>query len=81
MSANEHAPNAITGEFLVCLADEVPWRDVRHTVDTLVATHGGTVMTILETLPGFGVRATGEQALAYAADPAVGAVEESRRTR
>lgn len=79
MAADEPIPNAIPGKFLVCLAGEVPGCEVRYRADALVARHGGTVMTILETLPGFGVRATDEQALAYATDPTVGAVEQSRR--
>jgi hypothetical protein len=76
---NADGPDAIPGEFLVSLRGEVPWREVRALSEALVARYGGTILVILEILPGFGLAATDEQARRIADDPAVGVVEQNRK--
>lgn len=72
-------PDAIPGEFVVSLRGEVSWREVTARAEALVATYGGTILGILEILPGFGLAATDEQARRIADDPAVGVVTRNRK--
>jgi hypothetical protein len=76
---NAGSPHAIPGEFLVALNGDVPWHDVRALAEGLVAKHGGTILAVLEVLPGFGLKATDEQARRFAADPAVDVVEQNQQ--
>jgi hypothetical protein len=76
---NADSPHAIPGEFLVALRGDVPWSEVRAVSEAVVARHGGAILTVLESLPGFGLAATDEQARTFAADPAVDVVEQNLR--
>ena len=76
---NADGSDAIPGEFLVFLRGEVPWREVKARAEALVATYGGTILGILEILPGFGLAATDERARRIADDPAVGVVTRNRK--
>jgi fibronectin type 3 domain-containing protein len=76
---NADTPNAVPGEFLVALKGEVPWSEAEARSRRLVEKYGAELLTVLQILPGFGMRATDEQARRMAADPAVDVVEQNQR--
>jgi hypothetical protein len=78
---NADGPDAIPGEFLVGLKGEVPWSETEVRARKLVEKHGGELLKVLQILPGFGMKATKEQALRMAADPTVEVVGQNQRVK
>jgi DNA-binding SARP family transcriptional activator len=78
---NADDPNAVAGEFIVVLRGPLRYSRVRAHVEALVDRYGGTISSIMVSLPAFGLTASDEQARQLAGDPTVGYVTQNRRWR